>query len=199
MCNGEFPGLGEESDDVRSDGLSVHRYWIERRWSEASAFILWIMFNPSTATILYDNTDRAVPLCKARTKQLAVQLDLSIGAMRVVNLFSRRATRTDSKAEQWGKGTSLHHPDWIGEENDGHIREQTRQAVLTVVGWGPALLQRHKAEWRAARVEKMLCDPWCLDVNADGHPYYAGPRGAATTALAVPLSVARERRPIARE
>jgi hypothetical protein len=149
------------------------------------------MFNPSTATILYDNTDRAVPLCKARTKQLSVQYDLSIGAMRVVNLFSRRATRTDSTAEQWGKGSSLDHPDWTGEENDSHIREQSHQAALTVVGWGPTLLQRHGAEWRAAQVEKVLCDPLCLDVNSHGHPYYAGPRGAAKTALAIRLSVAR--------
>jgi hypothetical protein len=186
-----YPGLGEQGPDRRSDGLSVHRYWIERRWSDAPGFVLWVMFNPSSATVDDDNGDRAVPLCFKRSQGIVAKSGLIVGAMRVVNLFARRSTNIESDAETWPRGEALRDPAWVGPHNDDHIEEQAAQAALTIVAWGPSLVRARRAAWRADQVEEMLQSPWCLGVNAEGHPYYGGPRGASTGAEIVPLLAAR--------
>lgn len=186
-----FSGRGEESDDHGPDGLSIYRYWIERRWSEVPDFVLWVMFNPSTATISDDNDDRAVPRCFKRSQRIVERTGLMIGAMRVVNLFARRATMIDGGSEPWPRGHVLKRPTWVGPDNDVHIAEQSAQAALTIVAWGPSLLRGRRAEWRADQVEGMVRDPWCLGVNAEKHPYYAGPRGAPMDTEIVPLAAAR--------
>jgi hypothetical protein len=184
-----YPDEGCESTEMRPDGLSVYRYWLERRWSEEPGYILWVMFNPSTAAIGSDNGDRAVPLCLKRSQRIVTQTGLMVGAMRIVNLFARRSTDVD--ADSWPGGNTLRSSAWIGPSNDDHISEQAGGAALTVAAWGPSLITKKKAVWRSRRVEALLKDPWCLEVNPSGHPYYAGPRGAPTLADIVPLSVAR--------
>jgi hypothetical protein len=147
------------------------------------------MFNPSTATITSDNVDRAVPLCLKRSQRIVAQTGLVVGAMRIVNLFARRATDVD--AALWPRGSALRASDWVGPGNDEHIAEQADGAILTVAAWGPSLVTTKDATWRSRQVERLLRDPWCLQVNTGGHPYYAGPRGALMAADITPLSAAR--------
>jgi hypothetical protein len=143
------------------------------------------MFNPSRATRDADNGDGALPICIRRAKRLAADREMSVGAVRVVNLFARRAT--DVVAEGWPRGSGLDSELWIGPDNDRHIREQSERAGLTVAAWGPSLVRTRSVSWRAAQVKAMLVDPWCLSVSpVSGQPYYAGPRGARRDAAIEP-------------
>jgi Protein of unknown function (DUF1643) len=101
-----FPGKGDESMEERADGeLSIYRNWIERRWdNDIPGYILWIMFNPSVATIESDGADRASPLCFQRSQRIALNRTLPVGAMRIVNLFARRSKETKNRRVAEGSG-----------------------------------------------------------------------------------------------
>jgi hypothetical protein len=186
-----FPGQGYESKEKDKDnGLSVYRFWIERRWSENPAFLLWVMFNPSVATIKSDGKDRAAPMCFQRSRRIANENKLDVGAIRIVNLFARRAT--DTEVERWPKHKQLDDDLWIGPGNDACIAEQASLASQVIVGWGAASTYKKGAQWRAEQVEAMLSDPWCLDHQGSSHPYYAGQRGARAKAGIIRLSDARQ-------
>ncbi len=170
----------------------MYRYWIERRWSDTPGYVLWVMFNPSVATIESDGTDRAVPLCFQRSQKVAIEEGINVGAMRIVNLFARRATNTT--AEGWPTDSALKDEMWIGPGNNECIEDQARDARLVIAGWGACSTRKKGAQWRADEVESMLANPWCLDDPGTSHPYYAGHRGARSDAGIVPLWDARKRR-----
>jgi hypothetical protein len=130
------------------------------------------MFNPSVATIESDGKDKATPLCFQRSRRIAQERILEVGAMRIVNLFSRRST--DTVADCWPKHDDLDDVEWIGPDNDLHICCQSSAASLVVAGWGAASTKEKGAQRRADFVEANLVDPWCLNVPGNSHPYYAG-------------------------
>ncbi len=187
-----FPGRGCEGTERRAtDGLSVFRYWIERKWSDTPGYVLWVMFNPSVATIESDGVDRAAPLCFQRSQRIALDNDTNVGAMRVVNLFARRATDTDK--ERWPNGSALEDDLWVGSGNNECIKEQACNARLVIAAWGAYSANKKGAKWRADDVESMLSNPWCLDDPGTSHPYYAGQMGARADAGIVRLGDARKR------
>ena len=179
-----FPGKGVESTEVPLESPSSrYRYWIERSWNDNPDFILWIMFNPSHATIKCNRTisgrDGAVPICFGRSQRIAHYQDLSVGGMRIVNLFARRAT--DIHASEWPKGKPYDHPlwdAWIGPGDLNHIRDQAKAAKRVIAAWGFDKVKNEGAKWWADSIEAELSDLWCLRHPAGkSHPYYAGPQG----------------------
>lgn len=175
---------GEESVALRPDGRSVWRYWIERRWSDVPGYVLWVMFNPSKATVAADNGDGALRLCIRRTRSYVEAGEVNVGALRIVNLFARRGT--DVAVESWPRGQALAMEEWVGPNNDRHIVEQAGGASAVVLAWGPSLVRRLGARWRADSVRSLLPKAMCLGVSPSGEPYYAGPRGAPMNAALRP-------------
>jgi hypothetical protein len=167
-----------ESEELRADGRPVYRYWLERRWSNEPHHLLWVMFNPSRATADGTDDDRAVAACLRRTKHFAsANPDLGVGAMRMANLFARRAT--DVSAEEWPRGDALNSPQWCGPDNDAHLAEQAAdpRTAEIIVAWGPTLVHRKQAQRRAIEVADLLGNVLCLGQDTKSQqPYYAGPR-----------------------
>lgn len=192
-----FPGRGSQSTELDREGHSRYRYWIERRWSDCPRFILWVMFNPSVATIESNGRDAAVPLCFERSQYIAARRmdDIGdVGGMRIVNLFARRST--DTRADGWPEGDALKSDEWIGPDNDAHIQSQVAEAAVLIAAWGGSSTVEKGAQWRADEVERILNDPWCLvpkHPHWKKHPYYAGNQlGVSRRADIVLLKQARQ-------
>jgi hypothetical protein len=82
----------------------------------------------------------------------------------MANLFA--LVSTDPKA-------LLNNGNAVGEFTDYYIKEMVKLSDIQLCGWGSFKPVIH----RASEVYKMLSNPYCLGVNADGnpkHPLYIG-------------------------
>ncbi len=137
----------------------VYRYALWREWPGGTGYVLWIMFNPSSADEV--KPDPTIRRCIGFATRWGCQ------ALIVVNLFAYRAT----------------HPadlfmarDPIGPDNDEHLRRETNNAQYIVCAWGAS----PKAVERSREVLEILRDKTLhvLGLTNRGHPrhplYVAG-------------------------
>jgi len=134
------------------------RYSLWRMWGREKP-LLFIGLNPSTANEI--KNDATI------TRSMSRAVKLGFGGLLVGNLYSLVST---NPKELLGDGDFGHA---IGEFNDYYLREMVRLSGQIICGWGsfPA------AKLRVETVIKMIPEPYCLGVNADGqpkHPLYIG-------------------------
>lgn len=125
------------------DASGRYRYLLWRRTSLLHPFVLWVMFNPSTADA--DQDDPTIRRCAGFTGLAGY------GSFEVVNLFAWRAT-------DWRllKGA----PDPVGPKNNAVIAERAAAAELIVLAWGdPGGHVSWQASDRAKAVVALL-KPW---------------------------------------
>lgn len=152
--------LSEKRETVFSP-CRKYRYRLRQIWDPSLPLVCFLMLNPSTADEI--KNDPTVERVERRCRKIA-----GCGGMEVVNIFAFRSTAPDVMKTQ---------PDPVGPNNDMHILEATRSAMMVVCAWG-----RHGQHMgRGNHVLQMLHDnnipTFCLKVNSDGypaHPLYIG-------------------------
>ena len=97
----------------------TYRYGLTRIWDDASAKLLFIMLNPSTATEL--KNDPTIERCEQRSRALG------FGGFRACNLFAYRAT--DPRDLKRAKEP-------IGPENLAYLLASARWADMILCAWG---------------------------------------------------------------
>jgi len=139
-----------------------YRYRLERSLGRASASLLWVMFNPSTADDLVD--DPTIRRCIGFAKAAGY------GRMSVVNLFAARATRP---------ARLLEIDDPVGPDNDDVIKAEIRRATTVAFAFGATRLAGLDVDQRWKTVDQMCLSrgiiPKCLGMTKDGwprHPLY---------------------------
>ncbi len=126
------------------------RYVLWRIWSPERGLLLSIGLNPSTANERKD--DPTV------TRDIARAAKAGYGGLLKANLY---AYVSSSPEALLGKFSYI-----VGQENDAYLKEMIALSARQVVCWGsfPA------AKLRAPAVLKMIAEPYCYGVNADGEP-----------------------------
>jgi hypothetical protein len=131
-----------------------YRYSLTRTWKRASAKVMFIGLNPSTADEKVD--DPTVRRCTGFARKWGY------GGMILTNLFGFRST--DPKLLK-----SV--PDPVGPGNDQTIIRCSRSSACVVVAWGiHGVLQERDED-----VLALLSAPLCLGVTKSGsprHPLY---------------------------
>lgn len=120
--------------------------------------VAFIGLNPSTADETQD--DPTIRRCIRFARSWGYQ------HLTMLNLFGLRST--DPRG-------LLGHRDPVGPGNDLAIATQIANADLVVCAWGAFPSGRPELERRAAFVLRMIHNPHCLGVTADGsprHPLY---------------------------
>jgi hypothetical protein len=101
------------------DASERYRYRLDRRWSQGSGRVVFVMLNPSTADAERD--DPTIRRC------MGFAADWGHRGLTVVNLFAWRATKP--------KELTLAE-DPIGEDNDLHLRSAIQRSQRIVLAWG---------------------------------------------------------------
>ena len=130
------------------------RYMLSRVWSLNKPKLLFIGLNPSKADSRID--DPTVTRCMARAAREG------FGSLLVGNLFAFIST---DPADLVRSGST------VGEENDDYLRQMISMSDRVLCGWGAF----PEAGSRAPSVLKMVKEPYCLGMTADGapkHPLY---------------------------
>lgn len=147
-----------ESSAVISDCLR-YRYRLYRSWSDGP-FVVFLMFNPSTADAQED--DPTIRKCIGFAKRWGYP------GITVVNLFALRST--DPKAIE-----KHLYADAVGIENDSQILTACTTAKQVVAAWGCGQhLKMHRD--RPEKVIKMIQSYYpdlelvCLGRSKDGSP-----------------------------
>lgn len=149
-----------------------YRYFLDRKVSDESGNMLFIMLNPSTADAELD--DPTIRKCMGFAKREGY------GTVTVVNLFAWRATKVSDMK-------SADAP--IGNHNDACIKAQAIKADVVVCAWGIHGNHKHRAE----KVLKMLHEEkvslQCLGTTKDKHPKH--PCYLSYTANLEPYGIAK--------
>lgn len=147
------------------------RYLLWRTWDPDLPHATAVYMNPSTADEVRD--DPTVKRWQERAKKWAEAGFLSVGGVKVVNVFAWR--ETDSRKLP---GLVKDGVDIVGPENNAHIVQACKGAAIVVCGWGEP---GHKIMGRGPEVLHLLrrygVVPFALKVNASGapqHPLYIG-------------------------
>lgn len=130
------------------------RYALWRRWNISRKMALFICLNPSTADETQD--DPTIRRCIGFAKSW------DCGGLYIANIFAYRST--DPKA-------LYKIPDPIGADNDFWIKKLSREAKITICGWGT----HGNYQDRGSKVLDIIREPHCLGRNKDGspkHPLY---------------------------
>jgi len=134
----------------------LYRYALWRIWNPNKPLLQTIGLNPSVASEIKDDP--------TITRLMSRAYRLGYGGFLMSNLFA--LVSTNPKA-------LLNNGNAVGEFTDYYIQEMVKLTQVQLCGWGsfkPVIL-------RAGEVFKMLSNPYCLGVNADGnpkHPLYIG-------------------------
>ena len=132
-----------------------YRQVLCRRWDRDLASLVFILLNPSTADAYRD--DATVRVCVGRA------IRMGYGGIRVVNLFTRRATHPhELKLER----------DPVGAGADGAILREIQAAPMIIAGWGDM------GTWmnRAREVTHLLCYDMGITLHALGVTAAGNPR-----------------------
>lgn len=143
--------------DALISPCGLYRYWLTRVWNPGARKLPIIMLNPSTADAAID--DPTIGRCMSFARREG------FGGIRVVNLFSFRATSPDDmKAAD----------DPIGPDGSAHIEDVLRVSVAAGIpvlcAWGAhgGYGNRDKAVLLSA--EGWGADMVCLGTTKEGHP-----------------------------
>ena len=160
-------------DDTREDfngeshaiysNCENYRYFLSRIWNAGDPLLMFIMLNPSKATVF--ESDRTVTWCKRRTEQ-----EVIYGGVCILNIFALWGTSPERLGE-------VECP--IGSKNDEIIRRQVgaiRNIDKIVCAWG----DNGEINGRGNRVEDTLREItnfplYCLDTSLKHYPMH--PRG----------------------
>jgi hypothetical protein len=126
-----------------------YRYALWRSWSSIRQPLLFVGLNPSTANEITD--DATITRNTARSSQNG------FGGLLMANLYAYVSTNPADLLKD-GQG--------IGQENDDYLNQMIKMAGRVVCCWGSF----REAQKRADIVLKMIPEPYCLGVNADGQP-----------------------------
>ena len=138
----------QTSGALYSECLS-YRYGLWRRWGDGGE-VLYIMLNPSTATELAN--DPTIERCQRRAVQLG------FGAMRIANLFGRRATRPEDLRRA---------ADPVGGDNDDVLRDWAARSDMILAAWGVHGAHKGRAQVVAGWLKG---DVRHLGLTKQGHP-----------------------------
>lgn len=136
-----------------------YRYRLYRSWSDGP-FVVFLMFNPSTADAEID--DPTIRKCIGFAKRWGYS------GLTVVNLFAFRSTNPKAIS-------NMLYADAVGPENDANILTACATAGEVVFSWGCGLHMRGHGD-RPKRVERMIRSNYpdlkisCLGRGKDDHP-----------------------------
>ena len=126
-----------------------YRYALWRVWSPNKPLLMAIGLNPSIASEIKDDP--------TITRLMSRAYKTGYGGFLMANLFA--LVSTDPKA-------LLNNGNAVGELTDYYIKEMVKLSKVQLCGWGSFKPVIH----RASEVYKILTNPFCLGVNADGQP-----------------------------
>ena len=133
-----------------------YRYALWRVWNPSRPVMGQTSLNPSKADAIISDPTVTRGVVRADRN--------GFGGFIMTNLFA--LVSTDPKA-------LLNNGNAVGELTDYYIKEMVKLSEVQLCGWGSFKPVIH----RAGEVFKMLSNPYCLGVNADGnpkHPLYIG-------------------------
>lgn len=139
-----------------------YRYVLYREWAEPDdpfgvLVLNFVMLNPSKADGTID--DPTVRKCIGFAKLLGYN------AIRVVNLFSWRATEPKELRKAY-----IDMLDVVGPDNDSYVRELPKEETI-VVAWGSTFQKERFIQYRIRDTIKLLNRKlWCLGKTKNGHP-----------------------------
>ncbi len=126
-----------------------YRYALGRIWSDKNKPLMLIGLNPSSANEFTDDPTITRFIVRASKE--------GYGGILVGNLYAY--VSTIPKVLLGGDG-------YIGEETDNYLKQMIGLSGKVVCGWGS-----FKPVYKRANVVlKMIPEPYCLGVNADGQP-----------------------------
>jgi hypothetical protein len=137
-----------------------YRYALWRVWNMTRPLLLITGLNPSKADARRNDPTITRGMVRAdRT---------GFGGLLMGNLYGLVSTDPDTLLD-----TTIDDSDVVGIETDDYLRQMIRLSARHLVGWGSF----KAVPYRAPAVLKMIPEPYCLGVNADGqpkHPLYIG-------------------------
>lgn len=147
------------------DPTGRYRYYLRRIWDKSLPSLTWIMLNPSIADESID--DPTIRRCLGFAKQWG------FGRIIVLNLFAWRST--DPQA------MFMHHRnghDIVGPQNDDQLVIPIARRAFDCnsrifAAWGDCGKTKEQRELisdRAARVQELPGEIWCLGVTKKGNP-----------------------------
>jgi hypothetical protein len=142
--------------------------------------LLWVMVNPSTADATED--DATIRKCVGFARRWG------FGRIAVVNLWAFRSKDVEALSYVTTPPT-----DYVGPENDQHIREWASAATSVMVAWGAREKMPRGASKRIATVAAILSDAhreplWSLGTTQSGDPRHPLMPSYATARVAWPLT-----------
>lgn len=129
-----------------------YRYALWRRWNVNLPMLLSVGLNPSKAGATINDPTVTRDIIRADRN--------GFGGLFKANLYGFVST---DPAELLGDGDFGH---FVGAENDYYLRQMISLSGRHLVGWGSF----KPVPMRAPAVLKMIAEPYCLGVNADGQP-----------------------------
>jgi hypothetical protein len=142
---------------ISADGR--YRYSLTRTWNAARPHLLFIMLNPSTADVDYD--DPTITRC------CSYAADWHYGGINVGNIAALRATNPRALAND---------PDPIGPDNPQHLHAAiTAAGPHIIAAWGGSYPRNLAAHVARARDELRSAGARILGLTAAGdprHPLY---------------------------
>lgn len=127
-----------------------HRLWLLRSWEENPKMILFIGLNPSTANDI--NDDPTIRSCIRLTRHNGY------GGFVICNLFSFVTANPKILIQNMKEARTV--------ESDITLHRMIIHTHKTICAWGSWTFINVRAQQVLARIR----EPFCLGVNADGHP-----------------------------
>ncbi len=134
-----------------------YRYALWRVWSSYKPPLMFIGLNPSTAN--HFNDDPTISRLTTRAN------NEGYGGILAGNLYALVSSNPKILLQK--------DLDTVGEETDYYLQQMISMAKAVLCAWGSF----KPVVNRASEVLKMINEPYCLGVNADGqpnHPLYIG-------------------------
>lgn len=155
---------GDMQRSAYIDETGQYRYSLTRIWNNELPRLYWIMLNPSIADAEKD--DPTIRRCISFAKQW------DYGRIKVLNLFAWRATDPQAMFTHKRNGEDI-----VGPMNDDHFIGL--KSISSVVGsrvfvaWGDCGKTKEQRDLvinRAAHVQNLVGETWCLGMTKSGNP-----------------------------
>ena len=126
-----------------------YRYALWRVWNPGLDLLLQIGLNPSTANELRNDPTITRGIVRANNNRF--------GGFLMANLYGYVSTDPN---------VLLKDGDFVGEFTDYYLKKMIELSAKQLCGWGSF----KPVKLRATSVLKMIQEPYCLGINADGQP-----------------------------
>ena len=146
------------------DETGRYRYSLTRIWDKDRLRLCWIMLNPSIADEA--NDDPTIRRC------IGFAQHWGYGSIEVLNLFAWRSTDPQAMFMHGRDGYDI-----VGHRNDGHISSAASISILSgsrvFAAWGDCGKTKEQRDLiinRAAHVQELFGETWCLGITKRGNP-----------------------------